>query len=219
MEWYDFIVFATFAVQISHAFFPEKSEFASLMATFLTFGVGFLARPLGAAIFGGYADRVGRRAALTATVLLMALSTLIIAVCPTARTIGIAAPLILILARLMQGFSAGGEIGGALALLVEYAPASRRAFYAAFQQMAQGGALVLFGLLAVIINSWFSNSQVNRWAWRIPFLFGIMIAPIGFYIRSQLSDPQIFLAQARKKTATAPIRSIFTEYWKPLLIG
>lgn len=219
LEWYDFIVYATFAVPISHAFFPGKSSFISLMATFITFGVSFLARPLGAMVFGSYADKAGRRSALTFTVLLMALGSLIIAICPTAATIGIAAPVILVSARLMQGFSAGGEIGGALAFLVEYAPDSRRAYYAAFQQMAQGGALVLCGLVAIVLNSSFSDKQVNTWAWRIPFLLGIGIAPVGFYIRSQVAETELFVTRKKKAIQNTPLKSIFTEHWKSLLSG
>lgn len=147
LEWYDFIVYAVFAIPISHAFFPGKTDFTSLLETFITFGIGFLARPLGAILFGTYADRTGRRAGLTLTVLLMALSTLVIATCPTAATIGIAAPTLLVLARLLQGLSAGGEIGGAIALLVEYAPPSRRAFYSTFQEVGQAAHSYFVGLL------------------------------------------------------------------------
>src|SRR5262249_48647983 len=158
-------------------------DFTSLMEAFITFGIGFLARPFGAVLFGVYADRVGRGAALKITVLLMALSTMMIALCPTAASIGIAAPIVLVLARLIPGVSAGGESGGAVAFLMEYAPVSRRASYTAFQQTGQGGAIFLCGLMATLVTTCFSKSQVNEWAWRIPFLFGIVIAPVGFYIR------------------------------------
>lgn len=219
LEWYDFIVYASFAVQISHTFFSGRSEFASLLATFITFGVGFFARPLGAVVFGNYADKAGRPAALSLTVLLMALGTLVIAICPTTAKIGIAAPMVLAFGRLVQGVSAGGEIGGALALLVECAPAPRRAFYAAFQPMAQGGALLLCAVLAIIVNSCFSISQVNEWAWRIPFLFGIVIAPVGFYVRRQIPETELFVAQTRMAASNTPWRAIWTEYWKRLLVG
>lgn len=219
LEWYDFIVYAVFAIPISHAFFPGKTDFTSLLETFITFGVGFLARPLGAIIFGTYADRTGRRAALTLTVLLMALSTLVIATCPTAATIGIAAPTLLVLARLLQGLSAGGEIGGAIALLVEYAPPSRRAFYSTFQEVGQGGALLLCGIIATIVNTCFSKPQVNEWAWRIPFLFGLLIAPVGFYIRRHVPESDVFIAHESETTRGQPARLIFTEHWKALLAG
>lgn len=219
LEWYDFIVYAMFAIPISHAFFPGKSDFTSVLETFITFGVGFLARPLGAIIFGTYADRTGRRAALTLTVLLMALSTLVIATCPTAARIGIAAPILLVLARLLQGLSAGGEIGGAIALLVEYAPPSRRAFYSTFQEVGQGGALLLCGIIATIVSTCLSKNQVNEWAWRIPFLVGLLIAPVGFYIRKHVPESDVFIAHESETTQGQPARLIFTEHWKALLAG
>jgi MHS family proline/betaine transporter-like MFS transporter len=185
----------TFAVQISHAFFPAKNASTSLMATLITFGVGFFARPFGAASLGTYADKAGRKTALTLTVLLMACGSFMIAVCPTAATIGIAAPIILCLARLLQGFSAGGEIGGAIALLAEDAPVGRRAFYAALQSTAQGAAFVLCGIVALIVTSCFSNNEVNARAWRLPFLLGIVIAPVGLYIRRHIAEPELFTAQ------------------------
>lgn len=216
LEWYDFILYATFAAPISHAFFPGKDEFTSLLVTFITFGISFGARPVGAAVLGGYADRAGRKAALTVTVLLMASGSLIIAVCPTAATIGVAAPIILFLARLLQGFSAGGEIGGAMALLAEDAPPRRRCFYLAFQGMGQGAAIVLCGVAALVVNSCFSVSQVNAWAWRLPFFFGIVIAPVGFYIRRHVAEPELFSSQRDKPT---PLRWIFAKHLKSLLIA
>jgi MFS transporter, MHS family, proline/betaine transporter len=219
LEWYDFIVYTTFAIPISRAFFPGRSTFTSLMETFITFGVGSLARPIGAALFGSYGDRVGRRAVLTLTILLMALGSVMIAGCPTATTIGLAAPTVLVSARLIQGLSAGGEIGGVLSLVVEYAPVSRRAFYASFLQMAQGGAIVLSGLVATIITSSFSERQVDQWAWRLPFMLGIGIAPVGFYIRRQVAETELFVMSKRKLAQRMPLKSIFTEHWRALLIG
>ncbi len=219
LEWYDFIVFSTFAVQISHAFFPSKDPFISLLATLLTFGVGFLARPLGAVIIGGYADKAGRRAALTLTILMMALGTLLIALCPPFSAIGVAAPVILVAARLIQGVSAGGEIGGALAMLVEYAPPARRGYIAAFQQLAQGGAFLLCGLLATIVTSAFASDEVNRWAWRLPFLFGIVIAPIGFYIRKRVVDPLMFSAHTKEAAHSAPVKQVIERHWRDVVVG
>jgi MHS family proline/betaine transporter-like MFS transporter len=219
LEWYDFIVYATFAVQISHAFFPGTNEFASMLATLVTFGVGFLARPVGAAVIGAYADKAGRRAALTLTILLMASGTFLIAICPSFGTIGIAAPLLLVLARLIQGISAGGEIGGALAMLVEYAPPAKRGYYAAFQQLAQGGSFLLCGLLATLITSCFTAAQVNDWAWRLAFLFGIVIAPIGFYIRKSVAEPAMFAKHAEQASHAAPLKAVLSGYWAQILLG
>lgn len=219
LEWYDFIVYATFAVQISHVFFPSKDDFTSLMGSFLIFGVGFVARPLGAVLFGAYADRAGRKAALTLTVLLMAIGSFMIAVCPPTAKIGIAAPVILLLARLIQGFSAGGEVGGAITLASEDAPIKHRAFYAAFQATAQGAALVACGLVALIVNSAFTKAQVDAWAWRIPFLLGTLIAPVGFYIRRCIAEPDLFTQQKSRSLREIPIRLVFTTYFRNLLIG
>lgn len=219
LEWYDFIVFSIFAVQISQAFFPSKDPFISLLATLLTFGVGFLARPLGAVIIGAYADKAGRRAALTLTILMMALGTLLIGICPSFSTIGIAAPLLLVVARLIQGVSAGGEIGGALAMLVEYAPPARRGYIAAFQQLAQGGSFLLCGLLASIVTSAFASDEINRWAWRLPFLFGIVIAPIGFYIRRSVVDPTLFSEHAKEASHGAPIKLVVVQHWRSVVVG
>jgi MFS transporter, MHS family, proline/betaine transporter len=219
LEWYDFIVYTTFSVPISRAFFPGRSTFTSLMETFITFGVGSLARPIGAALFGSYGDRVGRRAVLTLTILLMALGSVMIAGCPTAATIGIAAPTVLVSARLIQGLSVGGESGGVLSLVVEHAPVSRRAFYASFLQMAQGGAIVLSGLVASIITFSFSERQVDQWAWRLPFILGIGIAPVGFCIRRRVAETELFVMNKRKLPQRMPLKSMFTEHWRALLIG
>src|SRR5258708_12904549 len=147
VEGYGFTIYAGFGVPISKNFFPADSEVVSLLLGFVTFGLGFLARPFGAAFLGGYADRRGRRDALSLTILLMAFGTGIIALCPGYDRIGIAAPVIILVARLIQGFSAGGEIGGAVSTLVEYAPPARRGLYASFQQMSQGGSTMLSGLV------------------------------------------------------------------------
>lgn len=219
LECYDFIVYATFAVQISRIFFPTKNDFTSLMGSLLTFGVGFMARPLGAALFGAYADRAGRKAALTSTVLLMASGSFIIGVCPSAAKIGIAAPVILLIARLIQGFSAGGEVGSAITLTVEDAPTMSRAFYAAFQSGVQGAALVLCAVVALIITFLFTKNQVDTWAWRIPFLLGTLIAPVGFYIRRHIAEPDLFIKQRQKATNDSPIHLVYTKHFKKLLIG
>jgi MFS transporter, MHS family, proline/betaine transporter len=218
LEWFDFSVYATFTIPIAHAFFASKNDFASLMGALLTFGLGFLARPLGSIFFGAYADRVGRKSALTITVLLMALSTLIIAICPPVTWIGIWAPIILVTARLLQGISAGGEVGSTLAFLVEHAPASQRAFYSAFHPVAQGTSLFLCGLFAMIITSLFSKSQVDEWAWRIPFLFGVLIAPVGFYIRKNVMEPKHFLIQ-REIASHTKLSSIFSKYGDSVLVA
>jgi MFS transporter, MHS family, proline/betaine transporter len=217
LEWYDFTIYAAFAVPISKAFFPAGNEVISLLLGFITFGLGFVARPFGAIFLGGFADRRGRRDALSLTIMLMALGTGIIALCPGYDRIGLAAPIIILLARLIQGFSAGGEIGGAVSTLVEYAPPERRALYASFQQMSQGGSTMLSGLVATVIALTLPESAVTEWGWRLAFVVGLMIAPIGLYIRRQLDETPLFAAAERD--TEAPIRTVLRNHWRAVLTG
>ncbi|MCS3469956.1 MHS family proline/betaine transporter-like MFS transporter [Pseudomonas sp. JUb42] len=188
LEIYDFVIFAIFAVPISKAFFPAGDDFAALMFTFMTFAAGFLVRPLGALVLGRYADRAGRKKALSYTLLLMAFGTLVPAICPSYGSIGLAAPLILILGRLIQGFSAGGEIGSNVAMLVENAPGNSRALFGSFQQMAQGGGVLLGGLVGSGITLVFGEKGIVDEYWRIAFLVGLLIGPVGWYIRRAIPE-------------------------------
>ena len=192
LEIYDFIVFGMFAIPISKSFFPNSSEASALLLTFLIFGAGFLARPLGAFVLGSYADRRGRKKALTLTLFLMATGTAFVAFCPGYRTIGIMAPIIVVIGRLIQGFSAGGEIGSAVAMLVESAPKEKRGFYAAFQQLSQGGGVLLAGLVGFTLSIIFTNDHLVDWGWRIAFAIGLLIVPVGLAIRRNVDETQIF---------------------------
>jgi MHS family proline/betaine transporter-like MFS transporter len=217
LEWYDFTIYAAFAVPISKCFFPTDSEVVSLLLGFGTFGLGFIARPFGAAFLGGYADRRGRRDALSLTILLMALGTGIIALCPGYNRIGIAAPVIIVLARLIQGFSAGGEIGGAVSTLVEHAPPARRGLYASFQQMSQGGSTMLSGLVAMTIALLLPADAIAAWGWRLAFVVGLLIAPVGLYIRRELEDAPLF--KASNPAREMPIRVVLRDHWRTVLTG
>jgi MFS transporter, MHS family, proline/betaine transporter len=217
LEWYDFTIYAAFAVPISKSFFPTDSEVVSLLLGFATFGLGFVARPFGAAFLGGYADRRGRRYALSLTILLMALGTGIIALCPGYDRIGIAAPIVIVLARLIQGFSAGGEIGGAVSTLVEHAPPARRGLYASFQQMSQGGSTMLSGLVAMTIALLLPPDAILAWGWRLAFVVGLLIAPVGLYIRRELEDAPLF--KASNHGSEMPIRVVLRDHWRTVLTG
>jgi MFS transporter, MHS family, proline/betaine transporter len=217
LEWYDFTIYAAFAVPISKNFFPADSEVISLLLGFATFGLGFIARPFGAVFLGGYADRRGRRDALSLTILLMALGTGIIALCPGYDRIGIAAPIVILLARLIQGFSAGGEIGGAVSTLVEHAPPARRGFYASFQQMSQGGSTMLSGLVAMTIALSLPAEAIAAWGWRLAFAVGLLIAPVGLYIRRELEDAPLF--KASSQATELPIRVVLRDHWRAILTG
>jgi MFS transporter, MHS family, proline/betaine transporter len=217
LEWYDFTIYAAFAVSISKTFFPTDSEVVSLMLSFATFAIGFVARPFGAAFLGGYADKRGRRDALSLTILLMALGTGIIAVCPGYATIGMAAPAIIVLARLIQGFSAGGEIGGAISTLVEYAPPEKRGRYASLTQMSIGGATFLSGLVALVISWAMTPEALQDWGWRLAFVVGLTIAPVGLYIRRELEDAPLF--KSAKHAEEMPALLVLRDHWKTVLTG
>lgn len=220
LEWYDFGAYALFAYVISHQFFPVENQVVSMLLTFITFAVGFLTRPLGAIILGAYSDRVGRKSALSLTMILMAVGMGIIAFCPTYEQIGILAPIIVVIARLIQGVSAGGEIGSALSILVETAPAHKRGQIAAWQQVSQTGAFLVAGVVGWVITVVFSSEQVASWGWRAAFAFGMLVAPVGFYIRRQIDESPAFLAEQKQGNKEhVPFSVLFANSWKPLFLG
>jgi MHS family proline/betaine transporter-like MFS transporter len=222
LEWYDFSVYALFAVYIGANFFPAGSAAAGLVKAFLVFGLGFVIRPLGSLVIGVYGDRVGRKAALTATILLMALGTLVIAVTPSYAAIGVGAPLLLLLGRLLQGFSAGGEIGSAAAFLVEHAPGEKKGLFTAWLQGSMGMSNILGALAAFAVTTWLTADEVTRWGWRIPFLIGLSIMPLGLYLRSTLEETPAFqaeLAASPGAMPALPLAAMFREQWRPLLHG
>jgi len=221
LEWLDFSAYALFAVFIAREFFPAASELASLLAVFGTFAVGFAMRPIGALLLGSYADRAGRRAALSLTILLMALGTAIIAATPGYSSIGPAAPVLIVLARMLQGLSAGGEIGSAVSFLIEHAPAEKRGRYASWQQVGQAGAFLLAGLSGHLVTNMLTPGQVQAFGWRIPFVLGLTIAPVGFYIRWKLDETPLFDRYRRGSSAReyTPVRDLFRLHLRPLFIG
>lgn len=220
LEWYDFGAYALFAYVISNQFFPTENEVVSMLLTFITFAVGFLTRPLGAIILGAYSDRIGRKAALSLTMILMAVGMGIIAFCPTYEQIGILAPIIVVVARLIQGVSAGGEIGSALSILVETAPAHKRGQFAAWQQVSQTGAFLVAGVIGWIITASLTPDQVASWGWRVAFAFGMLVAPVGFYVRRQIDESPAFLAEQKKGPKEyVPFGILLKNSWKPLLLG
>lgn len=219
LEFYDFVIYTAFAAQISKVYFPADNHVVSLMLSFLTFGLGFLARPVGAVILGGYADRRGRGKALSLTILLMALGTGIIAFCPGYDTIGVAAPILVLTGRLIQGFSAGGETGCAVSTLVEYAPPQRRAFFAAFQQATQGMNILLSGSVSTAIVLVLTPEQVTSWGWRLAFSLGLLIVPVGVYIRRNVEDSPIFRQASQERPRDTPIAAVVRGHWQAVLQG
>lgn len=191
-EWYDFIVFGFLSVIIARQFFPSSNPTVSMLLTTATFGSAFLMRPVGGILLGIYADRAGRKAALSLVILLMTLSSAMMALTPGYATIGIAAPIIVVLARLLQGLSAGGEFGSATAMLIEYAPPHRRGFYGSWQNFGQFVAAVTAALMGALVTRGLSASALDAWGWRVPFLFGMLIGPVGFYIRTRLHEAPVY---------------------------
>jgi MFS family permease len=217
LEFYDFLAFTFFAVMIGRAFFPGESEFGRLLSALATFGVGFFTRPLGAAVIGTYADKAGRRAAMTLTLMLMAVGSAMMGLAPTYAQVGIAAPIILVVARLIQGFSCGGEVGPATAYLLESAPPEKRAAMAGWQAYSQILALLSGSLAGVAITSMLSEAQLYAWGWRLPFLVGILIAPVGWYIRRQL--PETIQPSETHESARAILSELVRHHVRPVLLG
>lgn len=206
LEWYDFALYGYFSVLLSRLFFPAESEWVSLLLAVATFGVGFAMRPVGALVLGTVADRLGRRVALNWAISTMVLGTAIITFTPAYATIGLWAPALIVVARLIQGFSAGGEMGTAVAFLIEHAPRQRRMLYASFQQLTQLLALLLGSLVGAAVNGWMSPADLESWGWRLPFALGLVIGPVGWYIRRHTEEPREFaqvLARRREQGAEA----------------
>jgi len=213
-EWFDIVVFGYFAAIIAQLFFPSSDPTASLLLTLASFGIAFVMRPLGAIMLGAYADRKGRKAALQLSILLMALGSTAIAVAPTYSAIGIFASALVLTARLVQGFSVGGEFGSATAFLAEQ-NVKRRGFFASWQFASQGLAALLATGFGAVITFALTPTQVTEWGWRIPFIFGIAIAPVGFYIRNYVSETTDFQTI---RQVSSPLRSVLFHGKAGLLI-
>ncbi|MFL9926849.1 MFS transporter [Herbaspirillum lusitanum] len=187
LEWFDFVAYGFFAVTIAKLFFPVGNETVSLMVTFATFGLSYLFRPLGAIVLGWYADKVGRKAALLVSMSMTVAGTLICTVIPTYESIGILAPVGILVARLLLALSAGGEFGSATAMLTEHG-SKRKAFMASWQFSSQGAAALLAALAGFLLNALLTPDQIASWGWRLPFAFGLLIAPVGLYIRRYIDE-------------------------------
>jgi MFS transporter, MHS family, proline/betaine transporter len=205
LEWFDFLIYGYFAKIIAQVFFPGGSSFVSLMLTLATFAVGFVVRPVGGILFGVYADRRGRRQALSLLITSMAASTLLLGLTPGYAHIGIAAPLIVVLARVLQGLSVGGQYGTTSAMLVEYAPPSRKMYFGSFNMSAQAVATMLSSGVSFLLTTQLTHEQLVAWGWRVPFLFGALAGPMGFYIRHRVAESPEF---ERLRTHAAASRRV-----------
>ncbi|MFJ1258473.1 MFS transporter [Cupriavidus sp. CuC1] len=213
LEIYDFTVYSFFAATIGKLFFPSSSPLASLLLSFATFGVGFVMRPLGAVLIGNLADQRGRKAALTLTIVLMTVGTALIALTPTHASIGVAATVLVVIGRLLQGLSAGGEIGAASALLLETANKRNRCFLVSWQAATQGGAALLGALTGAAVSASLSPEAMLAWGWRLPFMLGLLIAPVGMYIRRHLQETY------EGGSAHGGVGKVFREHGRTLLLG
>jgi MHS family proline/betaine transporter-like MFS transporter len=218
LEWFDFLVYGFFAQVISGVFFPANNADLSLILTFATFGVGFLVRPLGGILIGLYADRAGRQKALSLLILLMAAGTLLLGLAPSYARSGLMGPLLVLLARILQGISVGGEFASATSLLVEYAPPGRFFYYGSFQMCAQAFAVALASGMAYLLTRFLDPASLAAYGWRIPFLLGALIGPVGFYIRRRVGEAPAFL-EARKKAPPprVPLLVVFRDFPAPLV--
>jgi len=216
LEFYDFVIYAYFAVYIGRAFFPVGGEFGSLLLAAATFGVGFFTRPLGAVLIGAFADRAGRKPAMILTVALITVGTLGMAATPGYASIGIAAPLIVVTCRLLQGLALGGEVGPATALLVEAAPPHRRALYASWQLASQGIAVAVGGLLGVAVSMMLSAEDLAAWGWRIPFILSIALVPVAVKIRRSL--PETFEDNGKRSTSEV-LSGVMKSHRRYLVLG
>ena len=218
LEMYDFMLFGYYAPSIAKTFFPAGSEFISLMLTFMTFGVGFLMRPVGALLFGAYIDRKGRRKGLLLTLSLMAVGTLTIAIMPGYDAIGVTAPLLIVLSRLAQGLSAGVEPGGVAIYLSEIAPIDHKGFFVAWKSASQQLAVAFAAVVGVIVTNQLSPEAMVRWGWRIPFFIGCALIPFLILLRRQIDETPAFLTQLHPPT-TREVFAALVENWSIVLRG
>ena len=218
LEQFDFFLFGFYATYIAHTFFPASSEFASLMMTFAVFGAGFLMRPIGAIVLGAYIDKVGRRKGLIVTLSIMATGTFLIVLIPSYQTIGLWAPLLVLIGRLLQGFSAGAELGGVSVYRAEIATPGRKGFYTSWQSGSQQVAIMVAAAMGFALNAVLEPSAISDWGWRIPFLFGCLIVPFIFILRRKLEETQEFTAR-RHHLAMRQVFATLLANWQVVIAG
>ena len=219
LEMYDFFVFGYYASAIGQAYFPKGDDVARLMLALATFGVGFLMRPVGALVLGAYMDHHGRRAGLLVTLGLMSLGTVSVALTPNYALIGLAAPLLVVTGRLLQGFSAGAELGGVSVYLSEIATPGHKGFYVAWQSASQQIAVVFAALLGVVLQSTLSPQTMDTWGWRLPLLIGCLIVPFIFLLRRSLVETEDFAARQHKTASLGEVWRVMAAHWRIVGVG
>ncbi|VTM12704.1 Alpha-ketoglutarate permease [Raoultella terrigena] len=218
LEQFDFFLFGFYATYIAHTFFPASSEFASLMMTFAVFGAGFLMRPVGAIVLGAYIDKVGRRKGLIVTLSIMAAGTFLIVLIPSYQTIGLWAPLLVLAGRLLQGFSAGAELGGVSVYLAEIATPGRKGFFTSWQSGSQQVAIMVAAAMGFALNAVMEESAIREWGWRLPFLFGCLIVPFIFFLRRRLEETEEFTSR-RHHLAMREVFKTLLANWQVVIAG
>ncbi|MEJ8278109.1 MFS transporter [Pseudonocardia spirodelae] len=219
IEWYDFFLFGTAAALVFNTlFFPGSDPLSGTLLAFATFGVGFLARPLGGIVAGHLGDRIGRKKTLVATLLLMGGATALIGLLPTAESIGVWAPVLLVVLRLAQGLGVGGEWGGAALITVEHSPAHRRGFYGSFPQLGVPAGLLL-ATAAFALVSTLPEDQLLSWGWRVPFLASIALVAVGLFIRMRISEPPVFEQAREAGPVTLPVLTVLREFPRQVLLS
>lgn len=218
LEQFDFFLFGFYATYIAHTFFPASSEFASLMMTFAVFGAGFLMRPVGAIVLGAYIDKVGRRKGLIVTLSIMAAGTFLIVLIPSYQTIGLWAPFLVLCGRLLQGFSAGAELGGVSVYLAEIATPGRKGFYTSWQSGSQQVAIMVAAAMGFALNAAMEESTLREWGWRLPFLFGCLIVPFIFVLRRKMEETEAFTAR-RNHLAMRDVFKTLLANWQVVIAG
>ena len=218
LEMYDFMVFGYYAAAIGRAFFPTKNEYASLMLSLMTFGTGYLMRPLGAIVLGAYIDHHGRRKGLLLTLMLMAVGTLSIGIMPGYETIGLFAPLLVVAGRLVQGLSAGVEIGGVSVYLAEIATPGRKGFFVSWQSGSQQVAVIFAALIGLFLSATLRPEEMGAWGWRVPLLLGSMLIPFLFMLRRSLAETDEFIAR-KHRPATSEIWRTVMSNWRLVILG
>ncbi|WP_144630960.1 MFS transporter [Bordetella genomosp. 13] len=220
IEYFDFVIYGYFAPVIALLFFPSDDPAASLLLTFAVFAISYASRPIGGLVFGHLGDRYGRKTPLAVAILLIAAATTAIGLMPTYAAIGIAAPILLTVARLIQGISVGGEYGGATSFISEYAPPNRRGFYTGWQTFTIGLALLVGGGVASLITGMLTTEQLHSWGWRLPFLAGVPLGLVGLYLRLKLEEtPHFSSVQEHAEVEKAPLLTGLKKEWRAILIG
>ncbi|AMP05447.1 MFS transporter [Collimonas pratensis] len=220
LEYFEFTSYSFFAIIIGKLYFPATGDIAQLLLVTATFGIGFVARPVGGVLLGAYADRAGRKAAMTLTLQLMALGSAMIVFAPTYAQIGLAAPMLIVAARLLQGFALGGEIGASTSLLMEYADDSSRGFYGGLQAVSQNLSALLGALTGLLLTAVLSTAALEGWGWRIPFAIGLLMGPLGVFIRRNLHETlDDGPVASGKRSQGSAIRTVFAQHRKQIVAG